>query len=124
MKLKILFVVVLLGSIATGCYYDVVTPEDPNKPPQNVSFQYDLQPILTASCAIDGCHAVGDHKPYLVEDSAYNNLISGGYINTVLPSQSILYQDISTGAMPPTGALPGTDIKFVLDWIKNGAQNN
>jgi hypothetical protein len=124
MKLKIFFAMVLLGSIITGCYYDVVTPKDPNKPNQNVSLQYDLQPIFSSECAISGCHAAGDHKPYLVADSAYTNIVSGGFVNTILPSNSILYQEISSGAMPPGGKLPDTDINLVLDWIKNGAPNN
>jgi len=124
MKLKIFLAIVLLGSIMAGCYYDIVTPQDPNKPPQSVSLQYDLQPIFTSECATSGCHAAGDHKPYLVADSAYSNIVSGGFVNTTLPSSSILYQEIASGGMPPTGKLPDTDIKLVLDWIKNGAQNN
>jgi hypothetical protein len=124
MKLKIFLPIVLLSSIITGCYYDIVTPQDPNKPPQNVSLQYDLQPIFTDNCARSGCHGIGDHKPCLVADSSYNAIVSGGYINTILPSQSILFQEVLSGAMPPGGKLPDTDIKFVLDWITNGAPNN
>ena len=124
MKLKIFLAMIVLGGIVTGCYYDVVTPKDPNKPPQNVSLQYDLQPIFSSECGISGCHAAGDHKPYLVQDSAYTNIVSGGFVNTTLPSSSILYQEISSGAMPPGGKLPDTDIRMVLDWITNGAQNN
>jgi hypothetical protein len=29
-----------------GCYYDIVQPIDPNKPPEFVSFSGDLQPIF------------------------------------------------------------------------------
>ena len=124
MKLKIFLAMVLVGSFITGCYYDVITPQDPNKPPQNVSLQYDLQPIFTDNCAKSGCHAVGDHKPYLTADSAYSNIVSGKYINTILPSSSILFQEIASGGMPPGGKLPDTEIKMVLDWITNGAPNN
>lgn len=124
MKLKIFLAMVLLGSFITGCYYDVVTPQDPNKPPQKVSLTYDLQPIFTDNCTKTGCHGIGEHKPYLVADSAYTNIVSGGYVNTILPSSSILFREISSGGMPPGGKLPDTDIKMVLDWITNGAQNN
>ena len=123
MKLKILSLVILLAGLITGCYYDVVKPADPNAPAQQVSYSGDLQPIWDASCAKSGCHD-GAHDPLLTPAESYNALMAGGFVNTAIPNESILYQELSSGSMPPTGKLPSSDIQMVLDWIKNGAPNN
>ena len=123
MKSKIFLVIILLFGLITGCYYDVVKPADPNAPPQQVSYSGDLQPIWDASCAKSGCHD-GAHDPLLTPAESYNALMAGGFVNTAIPNESILYQELSSGSMPPTGKLPSSDIQMVLDWIKNGAPNN
>jgi hypothetical protein len=115
---------VLIIAMTTGCYYDVITPPDPNAPPQNVSFSNDLQPIFNSNCATTGCHAVGGHQPTLTADQSYNSLMSGGFVNTIIPTESILYTELNNGLMPPTGKLPQIQIQQVLDWIKIGAPNN
>ncbi|MDH7462096.1 cytochrome c [Chitinophagaceae bacterium 26-R-25] len=114
----------LIMALTTGCYYDVITPPDPNAPPQNVSFSNDLQPIFNTSCATPGCHGDGGHNPTLTADKSYNALMSGGFVNTTIPTESILYKEINSGLMPPTGKLPQVQIQMVLDWIKIGAPNN
>jgi hypothetical protein len=123
MKLKIFSVIILLVGLITGCYYDVLKPADPHAPPQTVSFSGDLQPIFNSNCTTSGCHD-GAHEPTLTPDKSYNSLISGGFVNTAIPSESILYQELNGGSMPPTGKLPSSDIQLVLDWIKTGAPNN
>jgi len=123
MKLIIFLATILLVSLVTGCYYDIVLPPDPNAPPQDVSFSGDLQPIFNASCNSSSCHG-GAHNPNLSPDKAYNSLISGGFVNTAIPTESIIYKSLNSGAMPPTGKLPSAQIQMVLDWIKIGAPNN
>jgi hypothetical protein len=118
-KIYLLWLVVLM----TGCYYDVIKPADPNAPAQNVSFSGDLQPIFDANCASSGCHG-GAHEPTLTADKSYNSLMSGGFVNTIIPTESILYQEVNSGSMPPTGKLAPVQIQQILDWIKNGAPNN
>jgi hypothetical protein len=91
-----------------------------------VSFSEVIQPILTASCAVGGCHN-GTQAPNLSSGQAWGNLVPGGLVDTIAPAQSIVYQRLKgtlTPAMPPTGSLPPTDIAEVLAWIKQGAQNN
>jgi len=123
MKSMIFLAMILLVSLITGCYYDIVLPPDPNAPPQNVSFSGDLQPIFDTKCATTGCHD-GAHAPNLTAEESYNALMSGGFVNTTIPTESILYQVLQQGSMPPTGKLPSSDIQMVLDWIKMGAPNN
>ena len=121
-----LSVVSLMIIVATGCYKDIISPgQDPNGPPQPVSFSGDLIPIFTSNCALSGCHdAVPTHKPSLVAENAYNSLIDGGYVNTAVPIASTIYLEIKSGSMPPSGALKASDTQKVLDWIRNGAPNN
>jgi len=106
-----------------GCYYDIVQPIDPNKPPEFVSFSGDLQPIFDKNCNTSGCHD-GAHAPNLLPKVSYNELIHGGFVNIVLPDQSTIYKVVNSGSMPPTGKLPPDEIQMVLDWVKLGAPNN
>jgi hypothetical protein len=124
MKIKIILSTLLLGGLITGCYYDIVKPEDPNKPAATVSFSGDLQPLFNENCTTSGCHDGSSHDPALIEGESYNALKAGGFINTAIPEQSIIYIELNTGAMPTTGKLPSSDIQMVLNWIKQGAQNN
>lgn len=109
----------------SGCYKDVILPDiaiDPDGPPQAVSFSTDLAPIFDASCTDVGCHVSGSRKPYLTIDMSYQQLVSGGYVNTEIPKQSSLYIFIN-GEMReymPSAA----DRQKVYDWIRNGAPNN
>lgn len=116
----VLFVV--LGAVLTGCYKDIITEQDPDGPPQQVSFSTELLPIFTKSCALAGCHAAGGHSPELTEANAYKSLNNGVYVNTLIPKQSKLYEMIN-GEM--SNYIPSPlDKRKVFDWIRNGAPNN
>ena len=129
MKSKILMLlgVGLLMILLSGCYKDIISPgQDPNGPPQPVSFSGDLVPLFTANCATSGCHdgVATSHNPALNAEKAFTAITSGGYINILVPQNSILYSSIKSGSMPPSGALKSSDMQKVLDWIRNGAPNN
>ena len=125
-KLIILIVAAISITSFTACYKDIISPgQDPNGPPQQVSFSGDLVPLLTANCALAGCHdAVPAHKPSLTAENAYDAIMAGGFVNTVVPQTSSLYTEVKSGSMPPAGALKATDMQKILDWIRNGAPNN
>ena len=106
----------------TGCYRDVIVPPLPSSAPKNVSFNKQIKPILSANCAKSGCHVPGSQKPYMDSTEAYTNLINGGFVNTIVPNQSVIYQMLN-GQMQqyiPSNA----DIQLIYDWIRNGASNN
>lgn len=125
MKLKIFLVVIMLVNLITGCYYDVVKPADTSAPPQFVSFSGDLQPIFDQSCNKSGCHDGIAHDPDLRAGTSYNALMSGGFVNTIIPTESVLYQEVKSGSMPLGSApLSVDDTQKILDWIRNGAPNN
>jgi hypothetical protein len=125
MKRLFLYTAVLAVLGLTGCYKDVILPDaaiDPDGPPQAVSYNADIKPMLNTKCAIAGCHVSGSHSPYLSADISYNQLVNGGFVNTIVPKQSILYNKIN-GEMKeyiPSAA----DRQKVYDWIRTGAQNN
>lgn len=109
----------------TGCYKDTILPEftiDPDGPPQAVSYATDLAPIFNTKCALSGCHVSGAHKPYLSTAISYQQIVNGGFVNTMIPKESELYKMVN-GAMKeymPSAA----DRQKVYDWIRNGAPNN
>lgn len=109
----------------TGCYRDVILPDavvDPDGPPQAVSFKTDLAPLFNTKCNVTGCHASGAHKPYMATDISYTQITAGGFVNTVLPKQSILYTKINAEMKEYIPS--ATDRQKVYDWIRNGAPNN
>jgi len=127
MKRLIIYFSILLfvatGVGVTGCYKNVISPEsDPDGPPQSVSFKDDLAPYFQSNCALAGCHVSGAHHPYMTSDISYKEIVNGGFVNTVIPKQSILYQKIY-GEM--SEYIPSAAQKQkVYDWIRNGAPNN
>jgi len=117
----ILFVI---GACFTGCYKDVEIPPsaNTNTPPQPTSFANEIQPILTANCALSGCHVAGGQTPDMEAGVAYNDLVSGGFVNTVIPTQSTIYIMIN-GEME-VHIPSATEREAIYDWIRNGAIDN
>ncbi len=112
-------------TILSGCYKDIIKPDlpkDPNAPAQQVSFKNQLSPLFSANCTDVGCHVTGGHHPYLTPDVSYQEIVNGGYVNTSLPKESILYKKIygNMGVHIPSLS----DRQLVYDWIRNGAPNN
>lgn len=124
--------IVIYGSLVfflvislAGCYKDIIVPtlaSDPDGPPQPVSFKNDLAPVFNTNCALAGCHVSGAHKPYLTTDISYQQIVNGGFVNTALPKESILYKMVN-GDMAQY-ITSKTDRQKVYDWIRNGVPNN
>jgi len=124
---KILTYLVVALLFATGlnaCYYDEVATFE--GVPTNVSLKNDVQPIFDRDCNMSGCHDAGPaHSPSLVKEKAYQDLTSGGYVNTTDPENSVLYLSVNGGGMPAGRApLSENDKKLILGWITDGAKNN
>lgn len=116
---------ILMAFVMTGCYKDVILPDaavDPDAPPQAVSFKNDLAPMFVAKCALSGCHVSGGHQPYMLADISYQQIVNGGFVNTLIPKESKIYVMIN-GEMKEY--IPSaTDRQKIYDWIRNGAPNN
>ena len=127
MKLIIIYIglILLAGVGLIGCYKDIILPDvavDPDGPPQAVSFKNDVAPLVNTNCALSGCHVSGGHKPYMTLDVSYQQIVNGGFVNTILPKESILYQMIN-GEMQQY--IPSaSDRQKIYDWIRTGASNN
>ncbi len=120
-----MILIAVLGVTITGCYKDVILPDaavDPDGPPQAVSFKNDLAPIFNTKCAISGCHVSGSRKPFLSTTISYQEIVNGGFVNIIVPKESIMYKAVN-GSMKEY--IPSAiDRQKVYDWIRNGAPNN
>ena len=115
------FIIIVL--ILNACYYDEAVVFQGL--PTNVSLKNDVSPILQKNCTTTGCHDANPaHEPSMVTENLYNSLVNGGYVNTIEPEKSKIYQAINGGGMPPSGALKSNDLKIILGWITDGAKNN
>ena len=108
---------ILVTFLFTACEYKYIEPEPV---PSNVSFATDIAPIFN-SCNISGCHSTGSVAPDLTGGVAYTSIISGGYVSTSDPQNSILYEEVIG---PMSGYCSSADAAKILEWIKQGAQNN
>ena len=108
-----------------SCYKDIILPDakvDPDAPAQAVSFKNEIAPMVNTKCALAGCHVTGGHKPYMATGMAYQEIVNGEFVNTIIPKESIIYKMIN-GEMQqyiPSAA----DRQKIYDWIRNGAPNN
>ncbi len=123
-----LIVIAQLLFITISCTKDTTVLID-NSPAitTTVSFSKDIQPILTKSCALSGCHN-GAIAPDLSAANAYTSLESGNFLNTATPETSEVYLWL-TGkraiAMPAGASNNPSNINaLMLAWIKQGAKNN
>jgi len=122
----ILIMVYVLG-IAGCTKNDTVVIDNTPAITRTVSFSKDIQPILTKSCAVSGCHS-GSVAPNLSEATSFNALTNGNFINTSVPKTSDVYLWL-TGkkaiAMPAGAANNPSNINaLMLAWITQGAKNN
>ena len=117
------FIVMIVG--VTSCYKDVVLPKkgtDPNAPPVQYSYKKDIAPLLNTNCALSGCHVAGVQAPDLETAVSYNSLVNGGFVNTIIPTQSDLY--IMINGNMQVHIPDAADRQKVYDWIRTGALNN
>jgi len=95
-----------------------------------VSFSKEVVPIFTNYCLTgSNCHASGNsvnRNVVLDSANAYNTLIAKGLISVSNPASSLLYVEVAGGEMPkpPAAALSTAQQTLILNWIKQGAQNN
>src|SRR5688572_27362043 len=132
---KQLFLMLVLALMFAGCEKDynyVAPPVDNDAPPPAVlvSFKNDIQPIFDASCNQSGCHDGNSYDPDLTAANAYDAIINTACIDTTNPAGSLLYVRLilptTDKKFMPKGAGPlsATDITKILNWIKQGGQNN
>ncbi len=103
---------------ALACEYtneDDLFGED-NCDPQQVTYSAVIQPLISASCAISGCH--DGNTPGLPDWSKVEN---------VQAQSAIIKQRTADRTMPPSSSgisLTSTEIANVACWVDSGALNN
>jgi len=96
-----------------------------------VIFSEEIIPIFDQHCNYL-CHSLTHSfyplPPILSRSVAYDELKSGGYVDTIFHEQSLLYLKVegttAGNRMPPHGKLSDTEIQKILGWIKSGSPNN
>ena len=86
---------------------------------QHIDYQTQIQPIFDQSCT--NCHgssgglALGSFDQLMSGGNSGDVVIPGDYLN------SILWQRIDSGDMPPVGDLSSNQMELIEDWITQGA---
>ena len=84
------------------------------------SFEQNLLPILTARCALAGCHVADG--PHGLDFRTYESFMAGGEHGSVFipgdAENSEIIEEIVSGKMPPNGPpLSEAEIQLFTDWI-------
>jgi len=103
----------------SSCYYDNEEELYPNAIPCDtaaVTFSDNIEPIISASCAIPSCHVpIGSANGVFQSYSGIKSKVdNGSFMDRV-----IIQQD-----MPPNGDLSSCEIEQLKIWIDEGAPNN
>jgi len=120
--LRFLCIVLLLFQI-TSCKHDPIIPESPA-----MSFQHDIQPIITANCTEPGCHGNTNSRKFPL--ITYDDIMKNSEIIPGNAQKSKLYLTITAKKgnqiMPPSSKHPLSDqqITTIYLWIMQGAKNN
>jgi hypothetical protein len=128
-KLKIISLfLLLLFAVTMGCYKkSTLLINDTPAITATVSFSSDIVPLLTANCALSGCHN-GTISPDLSSANAYNSLVDGNFVSTSTPSNSLVYLWLTgkeSATMPlGTSNNPSNINGYILAWITQGAEKN
>ena len=86
------------------------------------SFEQNIHPILTARCALAGCHVADG--PHGLDFRTYESFIAGGeHGPAFIPGNaqaSAIVEQIVSGRMPPGGPpLTTAEIQVFVDWINH-----
>lgn len=121
--IKYLVPALLMAIVFVSCEYETIEFDlpDENEP---VSFAADIIPIFNNGNNCTSCHTAGSTSPDLTPDRAYNSIVPG-LINADEPELSRIY-DFPHPSSTTHGFKKYTQAQaaLVLNWIKQGAENN
>ncbi|MBL7873112.1 MAG: hypothetical protein JNM78_15955 [Cyclobacteriaceae bacterium] len=121
---KLLYFILMMATasvLLVSCTYEEIKPEKVDIP-DSVKFALNIIPIFNASCNNVGCHNKGGIPPDLSAANAFVSLTFFGYVDVDVPESSIIYQTITTGSMKNNAT--NQERALILEWIKQGAQDN
>ncbi len=121
MRIKILIILAISFISFSSCKHEIDLSNAPE-----MTFSYDVQPIITSRCAMQGCHSsVGYEELPLVTYEDVMEIVKAGKSH-----DSELYETITTLSgekrMPPLpdNRLADKQILNIMVWIEQGAKNN
>ncbi len=123
-KSKNVLVVMVLGLILFNSCEKDTFKDDVLSPSYTVKFSSDIVPIFANNgCDATSCH--GGAQPLNLKVNPYLSLMKNGDVDTITPSNSILYQYLTpTGKMSQISKVTSYDLQLILQWIEQGAKNN
>ena len=85
-----------------------------------IAFGQNVLPILTARCALSGCHIADG--PHGLDFRTYESFVAGGEHGPVFlagnADESEIIEEIVEGKMPPPhDPLPDAELQVIIDWI-------
>jgi hypothetical protein len=121
--LGVLSIIISCSLTITSCEYEFIEVELPD-PSITVSFQHDILPIFNNNNNCTGCHKTGATAPNLIPSHAYE-AIALKLIDTEQPELSKIYTVASPSSTTHSfKKYTPTQAALVLEWIKQGAENN
>ena len=104
--------------LLTSCYYDKeeLLYVDDTCDATGVSFEAEIMPILSSSCATVGCHVQGGGGIGLFEN--YNQVLAK--VNDGSFERRVTVQL----DMPPSSPLSDCQLEHITQWLSEGAPNN
>ena len=118
------FILILIFvSFFISCRHEPQVPDYPV-----ISFSNDVNPIISSSCTMSGCHGNNNTQEFSLV--GYENLMKHENIVAGKPHSSKIYESITaTGGedlMPryPYSRLTNQQIEIIYLWILQGAKNN
>ena len=124
---KLLGALVLFAATMVSCTFDQVEPEradaDDGGTGDPVEFAAKIQPIFTSKCI--SCHPPTQNLDLTV-GNAYNSINTSKYIDKDNADQSLIYvyPNPANTVDHPYRKYSNKEAALMLQWIKEGAQNN
>ena len=109
---------ICFAMLMSGCYYDKEDLLYGNDDCQvdAVSYSMNIEPIINTSCATSGCHAQGG--------SGIGIFDSYAGVKDKVDNGSFRQRVIADRDMPPGTPLSNCQIKYIEEWLNQGAPNN
>lgn len=112
--------IILIFILLSSCEQVVYPPPDLPGAGDTISYSLSVQPIWDSKCV--SCHDEnGGREPYLNPEVSYDELISGGFIDTANVESSELLIVLDGFHKSKVTDL---DRQIITMWISQGAKNN